>query len=197
LTDWHLVRAARSRDLERVTKSLSRLLPSVVCLYRIEHQVKVPLFQTPYLFAAWATADAAAWHTVRWTAGVAEIVGGATPAIISEVEVASWRALADLDGVVDQQTLLEQRFTVGDCIEFSYGSFEERPGEFIGFRGNSAGIKIPFMGRQTIVYVPVNLVRRVEDAAKQTFTRDESRSRQMRRNTRKWQRVGALQEAAA
>lgn len=193
MTNWHLVRATRSRDLSRVVESLSLFLPNVVCLYRIEEKIKVPLFHTPYVFAAWATNDAAIWHLVRWTQGVAEIVGGAIPAVVSEVEIDSWRALADADGIIDKQTLLEQRFRIGQEVSFSYGSFEERKGEFVGFRGNSAGIKIPFLGRQTIVYIPVNLVCQV-DAAKQIL---ESRPRQMRRDTRKWQRIGALQEAFA
>lgn len=194
LTNWHLVRATRSRDLDRVIKSLSVFLPSVVCLYRVEEASKVPLFQTPYIFAAWVTSDAATWHLVRWTLGVAEIVGGATPAIVPEVEVDSWRALADVDGVVDQQTFHGQRFKIGEQVQFSHGSFEEKQGEFTGFRGNSAGIKIPFLGRQTIVYIPTHLVSRV-DVVKQTFSRDESRPRKMRRDTRKWQRIGELVEA--
>lgn len=195
MTNWHLVRASRSRDLDKVIKSLSTFLPLVICLYRIEETIKVPLFQTPYIFALWETGDASTWHLVRWTRGVAEIVGGAVPAIVPQVEVDSWRALANEDSIIDEQTLFEQRFRLGQTVQFSYGSFEDLTGEFMGFRGNSAGVKIPFLGRQTIVYIPVDLVRQV-DVAKQTFTRDESRPRSMRRDSRKWQRFDSLQQAS-
>lgn len=195
MTNWHLVRAARSRDLDRVVKSLSIFLPNVVCLYRMENHVKVPLFQTPYLFASWATKDAAIWHLVRRTRGVSEIVGGADPAVVPEVELESWRALANDLGIIDEVTFLNQRFKIGQKVLFSYGSFEDLVGEFVGFKGNSAGIKIPLLGRPVVVYVPTNLVTGQVDVAKQTLK--ESRPRVMRRDSRKWQRIDSLQNISA
>lgn len=168
--DWHLVRCVRGRLLPEVAKALEQHTDGLECFYRDEEQVvrgvkitrRAPLFGTPYVFAAWPTHDAETWHRVRWTRGVAEIVGGAIPAVVPTTDVEAWRALASADGTIDEDDLFEKTCDMerGEPVSFEYGALGERRGTFYQMRGNSAGITIDYFGRSSVVYVPISVVTR-------------------------------------
>lgn len=168
--DWHLVRCLRGKAMPEVSAALWQHVDGLECFYRDEVQVvrgtkitrRAPLFGTPYVFVAWPTRDAHIWHRVRWTRGVAEIVGGEVPAVVPTTDVEAWRALASADGTIDEDDLFEKTCDLerGERVSFSYGAFGERSGTFYQMRGNSAGVTISYFGRDSVVYVPVNLITR-------------------------------------
>jgi transcription antitermination factor NusG len=184
---WHLVRCGSWKALPQVTSELLGEVGPAECFYRDELVLRsgravvcrFPLFQTPYIFASWETRDPVIWHVVNRIRGVAEIIGGEIPAVISTAEVEAWRSLADADGVISQDALARSRFEIGDPVEFTDGSFSDYPGVFVGFRGQSMGVKIAFLGRETVIYLSPNIVRRVECAPDLV-----SRTHRCRRNKR-------------
>lgn len=193
---WHLVRCATSRVLCYVTEEIRSEVGPAECFYREEESLRAsggmvvqrrPLFQTPYIFAAWETTDPYAWHAVRAIRGVAEIVPGEQrpgtlwrePAVVRDSEVAAWRALADDEGVVNGSTFHTARFEIGDRVEFTFGAFENKVGTFAGMAGRLAGVKIPFLGGETVIYLWPNLLCLIERAPGTT-----SRTRPCRRKQR-------------
>lgn len=187
---WHLVRCASGVAMPIVAESLRGIVASTECFYRVERVPlrgtmvtrKFPLFDTPYVFANWETHDPVTWHEVRRVRGVREIIGGVVPAVVSDVEVSSWRALVDDNGVLDVSEARLALFEIGHQVTFTLGSFEDTLGEVVGFRGQSVGIKFCFLGRDNVVYLPPNIVclaGRVPDP-----DHEVSRARRCRRSKR-------------
>lgn len=193
--EWHLVRCAHASRLGFVRDELRAIVDEVLALYRVSdtregvvrfkprQARRQPLFQTPYLFAAWPTGDGATWHRVRWQPGVAEIIGGALPAIIPSIEVENWKRLATVDGLVENEKVLA--FDAGDLVSFDFGLFEQKIGTFVEVSGQDAAIEISILGRPTVVYVPITKVFFVKSAADSRLTVPKrSRFRRMRRPNR-------------
>jgi hypothetical protein len=185
---WHLVRCIRGHFLESVTLAIRSEVGPAECFYRRETLVlrgtivhrRYPLFQIPYIFADWVTEDADAWHRVKSIRGVSSILGGVLPACVPVEEVEAWRLLADLEGVISEETLSRIAFEVGESVEFTFGAFEEKIGEVVGYRGQAVGVKISFLGGETVIYLAPNILRCVERAPDNPV----SRTRRCRRNKR-------------
>jgi hypothetical protein len=174
--------------LEGVASIIRSEVGEAECFYRMElinfRGVMVyrryPLFQTPYIFADWPTEDAEAWHRVKRIRGVVSILGGTLPACVPAEEVEAWKILADFEGVISQETLSRVAFKVGEMVEFTFGAFDEKIGQVIGYRGQAVGVKIPFLGGETVIYLSPNILRCVERAPDDPV----SRTRRCRRNKR-------------
>lgn len=192
---WHLVRCAFGRLLPKIRDTIRSEVGEAECFFREEMVLqrgllvnrRYPLFETPYIFADWPTEDAVAWHAVKRIRGVVSIAGGVYPAVISAGEVEAWQSLANDSGLVSIDDMFRlPEFEAGDILEFSLGAFEEKVGEFVGYKGRSVGVKIPFLGSETVIYLSPNIVRRRSESEPDLATTSalDSRTHRYRRSKR-------------
>lgn len=179
LADWHLVRVSKYSRLPWVEQQAKKLVEQALVLYRIEPGSRrpLPLFQTPYLFAAWPTLDAEAWLALRWLPGVSGIIGSYPPACLTEKDVDKWRLLANDEGVVDYDRALDLGLKENDIVSFTFGEFEGMLGRFVKLEGRAAAVEISLLGTLTIVYVPVTRVFLEEKAPGDRLRRDPGNGR--------------------